>query len=279
MKNKKSQQIALYLPLVICLGYIIWWLAINKLNVPNRDNFSDSYSLISLTAGLAGLVAAKKWGLFKSKFGAAIGFFALGLILQFLGHLIYGLYFRVGHVELAFPSVGDIPFLLTGFAYILGVYNLLKIIVFKGSIFKPRIVLIISTFITVIIGWLIYVGFLHLAIHDERGTIYSVVNAAYPLIQVFYFLIGSIALMQAKRMVGGKMLAAVSTMLVALIVQYIADFSFLYQSYHDIWKAAGSNDLVYVVAYGLMALSILMIDRTRRKIINNPVSEITKVEG
>ena len=118
---------------------------------------------------------------------------------------------------------------------------------------------------------LMYKSFLNLAVHDERGTIYSVLNVAYPLIQAFYFLLGIVAIMQARRMAGGKMLVAVSVMLFALIVQYIADFSFLYQSYHNTWQPASSNDLLYVSAYGLMALAILMINRVRRSVLSDPI--------
>jgi hypothetical protein len=267
VKSNKRQNPALFLPLLLWVAYAIWWVLINYLDWPDRDNYTDSYSLIALTTSVAGIIAAKKWGLFKSKFGAAIGYFSAGLFLQFLGHFIYALYFRIGGVELAYPNIGDVPFLLTGVLYILAVYNLLKVIVYRGSIFKPRVILLVSVTMTLLLAWLVYVSFLHLGLNDERGALYSLLNFSYPFIQAFYFLLGIIALMQSKRMSGGKMLGAVSVMLIALIVQYAADFSFLYQSYHETWEAAGSNDLVYVMAYGLMSLSILMIDRVRRNAI------------
>lgn len=265
MKNTKGQNLALYLPLLIWAVYILWWLAINTNGEGSRDNYTDTYSLIALSGSIAGIVAAKKVGLFQSRFGKTIGFFSLGLFMQFLGQLIYGLYFRIGNVELAFPSVGDIPFLLTGIFYALGVYNLLKVIVYKRSVFKPRTVLFLSIIATASLFALMYQAFLHLAVQDERGTIYSVVNASYAIIQTFYFLLGLVALMQAKRIAGGRMFISVCVMLLALLVQYAADFSFLYQSYHDSWQPASSNDLLYVCAYGLMALSILMIDRVTRQ--------------
>ena len=267
MKNTRSHNFILYLPLVVCLLYIVWWLGINKLDWPNRDNYTDTYSLVALTGAIAGIVAGRKWGLFHSKFGRVLGFFALGLLGQFFGQLIYALYFRVGDVELAFPSVGDIPFLITGIFYFLGVYNLLKVIVYKGNIFKPWIILVTSILATALLLWLMYISFLNIALQDERGTIYSLTNASYSIIQAFYFLLGLVALMQARRMSGGKMLKPVAIMLVALIMQYLADFSFLYQAYHDTWEAAASNDLFYVIAYGAMALSILLIDRTRRQVV------------
>lgn len=273
MKNSKKQNTALYLPMLVWAAYLLWWLSIHVLHKGSPDNYSDTYSAIALTGSIAGLIIAKKWGLFKSTFGRALGFFAVGLFMQFMGQLIYGLYFRIGHIELAFPSVGDIPFLLTGVFYTLAIYNLLRVIVYKGSVFKPLKVLLTAIVATLLLVWLMYISFLHLAIHDDRGTIYSVVNAAYPFIQAFYFLLGLVAIMQAKRIAGGRMLGAVAVMLVALIVQYVADFSFLYQSYHDTWQPAGSNDLAYVMAYGMMALSILMIERVRLQSNQSVTSE------
>ena len=263
MNNTKNKRIFLYLPLLLCIVYIAWWAAINFLGWPNRDNYTDSYSLVALLAGVAGLMGAKQWGLFKSRLGATIGYISLGLIFQFLGHFIYALYFRIGHVELAYPSVGDIPFLLTGVAYILALYNLLKLLVVKGSIFRPVFVLITGITCTAILSYLVYVSFLKLGLHDERGSIYSALNVAYPVVQAVYFLLGLVALLQAKRMAGGRMFKAVLVLLVALIIQYVAEFSFLYQSYHNTWQPAGTNDLAYVIAYGLMAFAILMIENVR----------------
>ncbi len=269
MKISKLQDSVLYIPLIIWVGFVVWWILINVTGKGSRDNFTDTYSVVALATFISGAIVARKWGLFKSRFGSVIGYFAVGLLMQFLGHFIYALYFRLGNVELAYPSIGDIPFLLTGVFYILAIYNLLKVIVVKGNVFKPRYVPVISIITTLILSWLVYVSFLNLAIHDERGIIYSLVNAAYPIIQVFYFLMGVVAILQAKRMAGGKMFLSVSVILAALVVQYAADFSFLYQDYHGTWKAAGSNDLIYLVAYGLMGLSIIMIDVVRRRVIKS----------
>ena len=251
-----------------------WWLGIHLLHWESRDNYTDSYSIIALSSAIAGLIGAKQWGLFRSRFGAAIAYISLGLLLQFLGHLIYALYFRIGNVELAFPSVGDIPFLLTGVVYILGIYNLLKTIVVVGGIFQPKRVLLTSVAMSLSLSIFVWVSFLHFGAHDERGTIYSLLNIAYPLLQAIYFLMGVVALQQAGRMAGGKMFRAVQVLLIALVVQYAADFTFLYQDYHGTWQAAGSNDLLYVIAYGMMAFSLLMIENVRNNVLSNEKQQV-----
>lgn len=256
----------LYIPLFLAVTFLIWWLAINFFDVPNADNFADSISVVALTGSIAGFIAGKKWGLFKSKFGSSIGFFSLGLLMQFLGLLIYTLYFRVKGVELAFPNIGDVPLLLTSVFYTLGAYSLLKVIVFNNNPLKPMSIFFISTAVTIGLLSCMWLAFLRFGINDDRGTVYSILNVAYPLTQAFYFLIGLVAVLQAKRMSGGKMLKPVLIMLVALIVLYAADFVFLYQSYKESWQPASTSDLLYVTGFGLMALAILAIDHTRRMV-------------
>jgi hypothetical protein len=266
----KKNQVLLYLTLVVIVLLLLWWVGINFLSFNGQDNYTDIFPVSALIGGIGGLMVAKKWGFFSSRLGASLAFFSIGLMLQFFGSIIYTLYFRIGGIELAYPSVGDIPYLTTSILYVFAVYNLTKVIVVKGSIFKPLGVLVAAVVTTIVLGIALYVSFLNLAIDDPRGAIYSLVNVAYPVIQAFYFLIGIIALLQAKRMAGGKMLFSVSLLLVALIVQYVADFSFLYHSYHDTYQPAGITDLMYTFAYGLMALAILMIDRVRNGLFSKP---------
>jgi hypothetical protein len=43
----------------------------------------------------------------------------------------------------------------------------------------------------------------------------------------------------------------------AFVLQYAADFMFLYQHNNDTWKTAGLNELVYLIAYFVMTLSLI----------------------
>lgn len=270
MKRKTKSHFLLYSPLVIGLSWMVWWIFINFFGYEgSRDNFTDTYSLVALIGSVVGLIVAKKWGGFSSRFGKSIAFFAIGLGLQFLGQLIYGYYFRVLDVELAYPSIGDIPYLLSNVMYVLAVINILRVITPVGSFLKPLKVLVTSLVMSLGVLAAMYFGFLHLAAQDERGLIFQVVNIAYPLIQSVYFLFGLIALLQARRIAGGKMFWAVFVLLIALVVQYSADFMFLYQSYHDTWEAARLNDLIFVSAYTLMVLSILMINQVRLQLTSS----------
>jgi hypothetical protein len=273
--SNKISKVLVYIPILIFFAYTAWWGYLNFLDVASKNNFdtqarynfTDTYGLVALSASVVGMIISKKWGFLKSRFGKTLFYFSLGLFLQFTGQLMYGLFYRIGDVYLAFPSIGDIPYFLSHIAYILAIYNLLKVIVFNQSIFKPRRVLVVSVIATLILGVISYKAFLNIAIQDERGVIYQFLNVAYPFVQSIYFLTGIVALMQAKRISEGKLFFPVGLVLTALIVQYIADFNFLFQSYHESWKAAALNDLLFVTAYALMGMSIIMIDRVRRQVL------------
>src|SRR3982751_4425894 len=96
MEKIKNTKNILLLPLALWVVYLILWVGINAFDWSfSKDDYTDSYSIIALTTGIVGLISARNWGLFKSRFGATIGYISIGLLLQFLGHAIYAYYFRV----------------------------------------------------------------------------------------------------------------------------------------------------------------------------------------
>jgi hypothetical protein len=172
--------------------------------------------------------------------------------------------FRQFDVELAFPSIGDMPFFLSMIAYITGLVYLLKTITFGRPFFKPVVIGVAGIVAMALVIGIAYQGFIKLGIHDERGYVYSTLNVMYPILQAGYVLFGVIALLQSRLIAKGKLFSAVLLILVALLLQYAGDFAALYQSYHGTWVAAGSSDLLFVLAYGLMTIAINKVDRVRR---------------
>jgi hypothetical protein len=177
------------------------------------------------------------------------------------------MYFRFGGVELAFPSIGDIPYLLSNLFYIVAMVYLIQFLCLTRKFYQPWWVIAVALVVTGLIVYAMTVSFLNIAVTDERGAIYSVLNVAYPLLQSIYFLLGLIALLQSRILAGAKMFAAITLLLLALLTQFLADFTFLYRSYHDTWEPAGVSDLLYLLAYSLMGISIIMIDIVRRRAV------------
>ncbi len=271
----KTKNLLLLTPIAVYFCYLLWWIFINYISSDSssnfdtsmRYNFTDTYGVVALTTAVVGLFISRKWGTLRSKFGKTIFFFSVGALLQFAGQLTYALYYRIGGVYLAFPSVGDIPYMLSYISYVIAVFYLIKVIIFNQSILKSKAIVFSGMLAMTAISIISYFSFLNIAIKDERGVIYQVLNVAYPAVQSLYFLFGIIALIQSIKINQGKLFKPVALILIALIVQYAADFGFLYQSYHETWKSASINDLMFMTAYVLMALSIVMIDRVRKQVV------------
>jgi hypothetical protein len=245
--NKEKLQRYTYLASITCFVlWCVWWVVLNFTDLGGSpDDFTDTYAVTALLGGISALLAGRHWGGLKSTFGAAITCLGFGLVGQFLGQLVYGIMFRQFDVELAFPSIGDMPFFLSMIAYIAGLVYLLKTITFGRPFFKPVVIGVAGIVAMALVIGIAYQGFIKLGIHDERGYVYSTLNVMYPI---------------AK----GKLFSAVLLILVALLLQYAGDFAALYQSYHGTWVAAGSSDLLFVLAYGLMTIAINKVDRVRR---------------
>ena len=52
----------------------------------------------------------------------------------------------------------------------------------------------------------------------------------------------------------------------ALVLQYLSDFSFLYQASAGTWYAGGWNDFLYLISYLAMTVALLFVGHTLEKI-------------
>lgn len=248
-------------------AFFIFWVVSLVLDSPTlSNNFSDTYTVVPFIGSLLGFFVSRHWGGLKSLLGRASMMFAIGLFLQSLGQLSYSIAYLVSGEEIAFPSFGDVFFLATSIAYIYGSYLMLKIVKPFGNVFSPAWLTLVSILITFIVLCAMWFGFISQGIQDERGGLVSVLNVLYPLAQACYFLIGVVALIQSRRLGGGKMFVPIVLLLSSLCVQFAAEFYFLYSSYHSEWSAGGYSEGMYLFSYGLMIVAIAYLDTTRKKI-------------
>lgn len=251
------------------VGWLGYWVAIHVFSLSefHRNLFTDSYSIVPFVAAGYVFTMAKQWGGKKSVLGKSLEMFAAGLFLQFCDQFIYTIYYLVTKNDLTFPNVGDVPYILSGVAYSLAVYYLLKVIKPYGSRFSPAWVSIVSAIAGVATLAVMYTAFIQYGIQDERGVVYSVLNTLYPMLQAVYFVLGIVALLQSRLVAKGLMFLPILLLLIALAIQFGADFVFLYQSYQDTWEAAGMSDLLYALAYTLMAVAMYAVGRTRNQLV------------
>lgn len=218
--------------------------------------FSDSYWVLPLICGLIGLSAAKKWGGFKSVFGKAVSFLSIGLLAQVFGQVVYSYYALIEHVEAPYPSIGDIGFFGAVVAYIAGAYYLSKTVGVRMLLAKPAAKLV-AVGVPVAMLAVSYYLFLNGYDYDSSDLLTTLLDFGYPLGQAIYVAIAVIAFALSRSMLGGVMRSRILLVLIALVVQYVADFFFLYSFSRDTYVAGGVSDFLYLLAYILMGLGLI----------------------
>ncbi len=239
----------------------VWWLSIffrGLAEGPENNAFTLIYPLLSLIGGVAGLSFAKKWGGLKSVLGGSITYFSAGILAQFAGQALYSYYIYVLGVEVPYPSVGDVAFFGSVVFYIFGVVQLAKVSGLRLS-FATLSGKVQAFIIPLIVLFLSYWIFLNGYEPDWSDWVVTFLDFGYPIGQVVYVSIALLALLISKNILGGVMRKPIMLLIMALIVQYIADFHFSYQASRDTWYVGGTNDFIFAFAYFLMAISLFSI--------------------
>lgn len=264
-KNKKYLLLSL-----LSLVYLTFWGLINFApNIfSNLDSattlFTNTYGIIALTGGIFALIAARGWGGWKSLIGKSVGLFGLGLLAQEFGQLMYAYYIYVDKVDVPYPSFGDIGYFGSVILYIFAIYFLFKACGTKFSLVsvKGKLQLLIIPLLLAVS----YYVFLRGYSFEEVGTLTIALDFGYPLLQAIYLALALLTFTLSRKYLGGIMRPAILSVLFALVTQYIADFSFLYQVQRETWSPGGFNDLIYLASYILMAFSLLRFDSVLKRI-------------
>ncbi len=241
----------------------IWWLSMYLRGLtegPENDLYILIYPFLSLIGGVYGWVFASKWGGFKSTFGSAIALFSLGLLAQFGGQMLYDYYQLYLHVEVPYPSIGDISYFLSVIFYILGVYQLARVSGLSLSMqsLQGKLKAIIIPLIVVGVS---YIVLLQDYSADWSHTMVVLLDFGYPVAQAIYLSIAILALLISKDILGGLMRKPIMLLIAALSVQFLCDFVFSYQVSREVstFYAAGTNDYMFTVSYLLMTLALFSI--------------------
>ncbi len=253
---------------IFFVSYTAWWLALQFIFTSDKfqlDLFTVTYGFIAVWGGLWGIEIARSWGGFKSAMGKVILFFSFGLLAQELGQLIYTYYIYVLGVEVPYPSLGDIGYFGSIPLYIIGTIYLAKV---AGVRISMRSVL--SKFQALVIPIFIlggaYLVFLQNYTFDWSLPLTIFLDFGYPLGQAIYISIALLTYFLSRSLLGGVMKNKILLILFALLVQFIADFTFLYQASRGEWAISGINDFIYLAAYFMMAIGILQLKSVVKKL-------------
>lgn len=248
-----------------------WWITIKPFN---HDLFNDekhlwtaSYVLISFLGSVFGLMISGYWGGYKSTLGRSILALSIGLLLQTFGQLVYNFYTLIQHIEAPYPSLGDLGYFGSIPAYIYGVVLLGHGAGLRFSLksFKTKMLAVLLP--TLMLGFSYYLYLLSYEF-DRSSPLTVLLDFGYPLGQAIYVSVALLILLSSSKLLGGVMRKPILLLLIALLAQYIADFTFLYLAHQNAWYAGGIGDYLFAVSYTLMALALIYVGVSYNKISN-----------
>lgn len=255
--------------LVLFTFYTLAWFYLNLIEIDNEtynNLFTDSYGIIAGIGGIAGFSVAKKWGGLKSVVGKALLAFSVGLTFNFLGQVCYAIYFYVYHVENPYPSFGEIFYFGSIPIYIIGTWLISTASGSKISLTAYTSKKIVAIALPIMMILTSYTVFLSSYEFDWSQPIITFLDFGYPFGQAIYVSMAILAYYLSKETLGGVMKKMVLSIIAALIIQYIADTTFLYRTFQDMWQPAGISDYIFTCAYFLMSIAILQFGEVVDKI-------------
>lgn len=267
MRNTSTKdKLHFYVTVAIFSLLTLWWVYIQVLKIGGATDFdmkgqtfAAGYGFMALWGGFVALVVSKKWGFLSSLFGRSLLAFAIGLLLQEFGQLSYSFYIYFMKVEIPYPSVGDIGYFGSIFFYIYGAFLLFKVLStgIKGRGLTEKVLVVVSPLILLAVSYsLLLRG--HEFVPGE--TLRNILDIGYPLLQCLYVSLAFATLVLFSSKSGGFLKKGILMILVALISQYIADFTFLFKAGRGTYYPGGPVDFLYLVAYFLMTVAIIELD-------------------
>jgi hypothetical protein len=266
---KKEWQIKI--AILIFIFFTFWWL-LNNFVFPHGSvrydyfgDWSDLYGIMAVWGGVWGIAIARKWGGIRSVMGKAILFFSFGLFAQEFGQLSYSLYADFFPKVTIYPSIGDIGFSATIIFYISGILFLARASGVHISLrsFKNKIPAIVIPLIMLIVG---YQLFLQNYIFDWANPLKIFLDFGYPLGDACYISLAILAYLLSRGILGGAMRNKILFILFALVMQFITDYTYLYQSSRGTYSVGAIDDYMYFLAYFLMTVGLLQLKTVLDKI-------------
>ncbi len=262
--KKNKALIVLFVLFVILIVLRIFFLINPGYENNNALIWGSIYQIIALFGAACGLYLSRLWGGYKSVIGRVNLAFAFGLLAQSFGQTISSYYFfKTG--EVPYPSIGDIGFFSSVIFYIYGVLVLAKASGIKVSLnsFINKIQAIIIPLLLLTLSYWI---FLKNYIIDLNTPIKTFLDLGYPLGQAFYVAVVILIFLLSRKVLGGMMKQPIVLFLIALMIQYFSDFTFLYQVNNGLYVAGGVVDFIYFISYFAMALSLIQLGSAFEKI-------------
>lgn len=258
--------------LVLIFTILATWWCVLYFGIHNSDVhlnliWAATYQLAALWGAIWGFIIFRSWGGTNSLIGRAILMLSIGLLLQVFGQTVFSVYNLGLQVEIPYPSLADVGFFGSIPFYIYGTYLISKVCGAKMSLQSGH-----NKFLAILIPVILlaasFMFFLNDYTFDPTTPIKTFLDFGYPLGQAIYISFAILAFIFSSDYLGGIAKNTIKFVLIALCVQYAADFNFLTQAGNGTWVNGGYGDFFYLLSYAIMSFAIIRFGSLFTKIKN-----------
>lgn len=207
--------------------------------------------LSPLFAGLAVIsagLALRKYGQnLKERFSIVWLCFTVGMVLWFLGEAIWAIYTLVLNVEIPYPSVTDVFWLVGYVPLFLGLFLYVKTF---ASVLSRR--MLSTVIIVVLVSSALVTAPLIASIGTEEDTVTMIANFAYPLLDLLLLAASLLGIVIFSKGNLGKSWLLINGGILATMV---GDVAFSYASMQGTYYNGHPIDLIYNWGYLLLFLA------------------------
>jgi hypothetical protein len=253
---------------LVFLAFVGWWASFQ--HVVDKQGlsvqwFGGTYGVMALIGAVIGFAAAQKWGGRKTVLGKALMFFSFSLLAQEAGQLIYTYYIYGAKIQIPYPSWGDAAYFGSVLLYICAAVFLAKAVGVRFSLRNVRYK-VIAVLVPAVLLIASYSIVLHNHHYDTSKPLTVFLDAGYPIGEAMYISIATVAYLLSRKMLGGIMKSGFILIILALCLQYISDFTFVYQSNRGTYLSGKFDDLSYLIAYFVMTTAMIRFHAIHNKL-------------
>ncbi len=256
--STNSKIIFFYYIIILLWGSIFYFQGIKQTEANYWYQFA--FGLIPLFGGIMGMVNAKKWGSLKSNVGRAIFFISAGVTAWGIGQMFWSVYYNIIlKVEIPYPSLADVGYILAIPFWAIGIINLSKATGAHVSIkrIKGKVLLFVIPVVAMLISYyLLFVLARGGSIPLDGGATKLFFDFAYPfgdlIILTFALLIYGLSF----NYLGGEYKYPIICIIVGFIIMYIADFSFSYVTTNMTYYNGHWVDIMFPTAMAFLTFGI-----------------------
>lgn len=262
--------IGYYLASLVIIVFILAYIVIKSSDIISDADFGIITNVLSILAALA-FFTASAWGLYKSinlKIRDGIVLFVVTSFCYLLAEIVWTVYNNILNVDLPYPSIADLFYVIASITLILAIY-----FVTKGLRNKPKFdyLMIVLILVASVIVTALFLSISHLSITDvyKNGKldVAMLLDIGYPILDMIVLVMMGklLEVSQGRKVFEAQIMLAGATCLMSF-----SDIYFSVMTAMNQYTVGSLSDYLFVIAYMLYALSVWRyVSLTRRDIVKD----------